>query len=88
MIDAETNIDLMEIKDLIELYDIPSILIIEDLYDERVEKLLTYSYLIKDIDKNELKRAIAIAIKTDRENKEKIKEAKHRIQRKNKEQVQ
>lgn len=85
LIDAEINIDLMEIKDLIELYDIPSILIIEDLYDERVEKLLTYSYLIKDIDKNELKRAIAIAIKTDRENKEKIKEAKHRIQRKNKE---
>lgn len=87
LLDAdEKGLDLLELSDQFELYNTPMIIIVGDEFNETIDKILMsspYGYLIKDIDKEELQRAMAVAIKKHTQNTENIKYAKARIHEKN-----
>lgn len=87
LLDAdEKGLDLLELSDQFELYNTPMITIVGDEFNETIDKILMsspYGYLIKDIDKEELQRAMAVAIKKHTQNTENIKYAKARIHEKN-----
>lgn len=82
----EKDLDLLELSDEFELYNTPMITIVGDEFNETIDKILMsspYGYLIKDIDKEELQRAMAVAIKKHRQNSENIEIAKAKIHEKN-----
>lgn len=82
----EKGLDLLELSDQFELYNIPMITIVGDEFNETIDKILMsspYGYLIKPLEKEELQRAMAVAIRKHSQNIENIKNAKARIQEKN-----
>ena len=87
LLDAdEKGLDLLELADEFELYNTPMITIVGEEFNEIIDKIIMstpYGYLIKDIDEEELQRAMAVAIKKHTQNTENIKIAKCRIKEKN-----
>ena len=80
------NIDLSEVTGDLELFNVPIILIIGTKLDETIDQLLMsnpYGYLIKDINKAELQRSMAVALKKHDQNIQNINYAKDRIKEKN-----
>lgn len=80
------NIDLSEVTGDLELFNVPTILIIGTKLDETIDQLLMsnpYGYLIKDINKAELQRSMAVALKKHDQNIQNINYAKDRIKEKN-----
>ena len=89
LLDSEIeNIDLVKLTRDLEKYNIPNIVIVGERFDETIDEILMitpYGYLIKDIDKEELQRAMAVAIRKHELNTQKVVEAKNRITEKNNE---
>ncbi|MBQ9024998.1 MAG: glycosyltransferase, partial [Methanobrevibacter sp.] len=89
LLDSEIeNIDLVKLTTDLEKYNIPNIVIVGMRFDEIIDEILMitpYGYLIKDIDKEELQRAMAVAIRKHELNMQKVIEAKSRISEKNNE---
>ena len=83
LLDAdEKNIDLVKFSKYIESYNIPHIVIVGMLFDEILDKVLEsspYNFLIKDIDKEELQRSIAVALKKHAQNTQNIIDAKNKV---------
>ena len=70
----------------LEIYNIPIIIIIGDLFNETIDTLLMsnpYGYLIKPLDEDELQRAMAVALRKHEQNIQNVKEAKSKIKEKN-----
>lgn len=86
LLDAdEKNIDLVKFSKYIESYNIPHIVIVGMLFDEILDKVLEsspYNFLIKDIDKEELQRSIAVALKKHAQNTQNIIDAKNKVNEK------
>jgi len=79
------SIDLLELTDDLELYNIPIIVIIGDLFNETIDKLLMsnpYGYLIKPLDEDELQRSMAVALRKHERNIQTIQEAQSKLQEK------
>ena len=89
LLDSEIeNIDLIKLTKDLEKFNIPNIVIVGMRFDEIIDEVLMitpYGYLIKDIDKEELQRAMAVAIRKHELNTQKIMEARSRISEKNNE---
>lgn len=87
LLDSEIeNIDLIKLAKDLEKYDIPDIVIVGERFDDIVDEVLMitpYGYLFKEIDKEELQRAMAVAIRKHELNNQKIVEAKTKIDEKN-----
>lgn len=87
LLDSEIeNIDLIELTNDLEIYNIPIIIIIGDLFNETIDTLLMsnpYGYLIKPLDEDELQRAMAVALRKHEQNIQNVKEAKSKIKEKN-----
>lgn len=87
LLDTEIeNVDLIKLTQDLEKLNIPNVVIIGDRFDEVIDEVMEicpYGYLIKDIDKEELQRAMAVAIRKHELNTQKIIEAKDRINEKN-----
>ena len=85
-LDSEIEgIDLIELTDDLELYNIPVIIIIGDLFNETIDKLLMsnpFGYLIKPLDEDELQRAMAVALRKHEQNLKSVKEAQSKLQEK------
>lgn len=85
-LDADIQgIDLLELTGDLELFNVPIILVIGELFDETVDKLLMsnpYGYLIRPLDKDELQRGMAVALKKHETNIITIKTAQAKIQEK------
>ncbi|WP_296788022.1 glycosyltransferase [uncultured Methanobrevibacter sp.] len=85
-LDSEIEgIDLIELTDDLELYNIPVIIIIGDLFNETIDKLLMsnpFGYLIKPLDEDELQRAMAVALRKHEQNMKSVKEAQSKLQEK------
>ncbi len=80
------NINLSEVSGDLELFNVPIILIVGTKLDETIDKLLMsnpYGYLIKDIDKAELQRAMAVALKKHDQNIQNINYAEDKVKEKN-----
>ena len=80
------NINLSEVSGDLELFNVPLILIVGTKLDETIDKLLIsnpYGYLIKDIDKSELQRAMAVALKKHDQNIQNINYAEDKVKEKN-----
>ena len=80
------NINLSEVSGDLELFNVPLILIVGTKLDETIDELLMsnpYGYLIKDIDKSELQRAMAVALKKHDQNIQNINYAKDKVKEKN-----
>ena len=80
------NINLSEVSGDLELFNVPLILIVGTKLDETIDKLLMsnpYGYLIKDIDKSELQRAMAVALKKHDQNIQNINYAEDKVNEKN-----
>ena len=80
------NINLSEVSGDLELFNVPLILIVGTKLDETIDKLLMsnpYGYLIKDIDKSELQRAMAVALKKHDQNIQNINYAEDKVKEKN-----
>ena len=79
------SIDLIELTDDLELYNIPIIVIIGDLFNETIDKLLMsnpYGYLIKPLEEDELQRSMAVALRKHERNIQTIQEAQSKLQEK------
>jgi len=79
------SIDLLELTDDLELYNIPIIVIIGDLFNETIDKLLMsnpYGYLIKPLEEDELQRSMAVALRKHERNIQTIQEAQSKLQEK------
>ncbi len=79
------SIDLIELTDDLELYNIPIIVIIGDLFNETIDKLLMsnpYGYLIKPLDEDELQRSMAVALRKHERNIQTIQEAQSKLHEK------
>ena len=87
LLDSEVeNIDLIELTNDLEIFNIPIIIIIGDLFNETIDTLLMsnpYGYLIKPLDEDELQRAMAVALRKHEQNIQNVKEAKSKIKEKN-----
>lgn len=82
------NIDLIELTDDLEIFNIPIIIIIGDLFNETIDTLLMsnpFGYLIKPIDEEELQRAMAVALRKHEQNVQNILEAQSKLQEKSNE---
>ena len=80
------NINLSEVSGDLELFNVPLILIVGTKLDETIDELLMsnpYGYLIKDIDKSELQRAMAVALKKHDQNIQNINYAEDKVREKN-----
>ncbi len=88
-LDSETeNIDLIELTTDLEVYNIPIIIIIGDLFNETIDTLLMsnpFGYLIKPLDEEELQRAMAVALRKHEQNIQNIMEAQSKLQEKSNE---
>lgn len=88
LLDSDENLNLITLTNDLELYNIPIIIIVGEKFDDIIDEVLMsnpYGYLVKDIDEQELQRAMAVAIKKHRQNQANVKIAEARIKEKNKE---
>ena len=79
------NINLAELTEDLELFNIPIIIIVGDLFNETVDKLLMsnpYGYLLAPIDEDELQRSMAVALRKHEQNLQNVKEAQSKIKEK------
>lgn len=84
------NIDLIELAGDLELFNVPVILIVGELFDETIDKLLSnnpYGFLLKPLEDGEVQRSMAVAIKKHEQNIINIKTAQSKIKEKNTELV-
>lgn len=84
------DIDLIELAGDLELFNVPVILIVGELFDETIDKLLTnnpYGFLLKPLEDGEVQRSMAVAIKKHEQNIINVKTAQAKIQEKNTELV-
>ncbi|WP_407375409.1 glycosyltransferase [Methanobrevibacter sp.] len=85
-LDADIEgIDLIQLTDDLELFNIPLIVIVGELFNETIDNLLMnnpYGYLLQPLDKEELQREMAVAIKKHEQNLLTVKEAESRINEK------
>lgn len=80
------NIDLIQLTDDLELFNIPLIVVVGELFNETIDNLLMnnpYGYVLQPLDKEELQRAMAVALKKHEQNLLTVKEAESRIREKN-----
>ena len=80
------NINLVELANDLELFNVPVILIVGDIFDETIDNLLMsnpYGYLLKPIEDGELQRSMAVAIKKHEQNIISVQAAQARITEKN-----
>ncbi len=86
LLDTEIqNMDLLSLSEDLELFNVPIIIIVGMLFDETIDKLLMsnpFGYLIKDIDKDELQRAMAVALRKHEQNLQNVKYAQDKIKEK------
>ena len=89
LLDSEIeNIDLIKLTKDLERFNIPNVVIVGDRFDEVIDEVLMitpYGYIFKDVDKEELQRAMAVAIRKHELNNAKIAEARNKIYEKNEE---
>lgn len=79
------NIDLAKLTGDLELFNIPIIIIVGNLFNETVDKLLMsnpYGFLLAPLEENELQRAMAVALRKHEQNIQNVKEAESRIKEK------
>ena len=84
------NINLEELAGDLELFNVPVLLIVGELFDETIDKLLMsnpFGYLLKPIEDGELQRSMAVAIKKHEQNIINVKTAEAKIKEKNTELV-
>lgn len=85
-VDADIEgMDLLELSGDLELFNVPVIIIVGELFDETVDKLLMsnpYGYLLQPIDKDEMQRSMAVALKKHETNLINIKTAQSKIKEK------
>ena len=82
----EENLDLLELSADLELFNVPVIIIVGALFDETIDKLLMsnpFGYLLKPLEKDELQRAMAVALKKHEQNTLNVKLAQDKIREKN-----
>lgn len=82
----EEGLDLLNIAADLEIYNVPVIVIVGELFDETIDKLLTsnpFGYLLKPLEKDELQRAMAVSLKKHEQNLLSVQSAQNRIQEKN-----
>ncbi|WP_407424742.1 glycosyltransferase [Methanobrevibacter sp.] len=80
------GLDLLSLTGDLELFNVPIIIIVGALFDETIDKLLMsnpFGYLLKPIDKDELQRAMAVALKKHEQNTINVKLAQDKIREKN-----
>ena len=89
LLDSEIeDIDLIKLTKDLERFNIPNVVIVGERFDEVIDEVLMitpYGYIFKEIDKDELQRAMAVAIRKHEINNAKIAEAKNKIFEKNEE---
>ena len=89
LLDSEIeDIDLIKLTKDLERFNIPNVVIVGNRFDEVIDEVLMitpYGYIFKDIDKDELQRAMAVAIRKHEINNAKIAEARNKIFEKNEE---
>ena len=87
LLDSEIeDIDLIKLTKDLERFNIPNVVIVGERFDEVIDEVLMitpYGYIFKEIDKDELQRAMAVAIRKHEINNAKIAEAKNKIFEKN-----
>lgn len=79
------DIDLLELTGDLELFNVPIIIIVGELFDEVIDQLLMsnpYGYLIQPVDKDELQRAMAVSLKKHEQNLINIKTAQSKVKEK------
>nr|WP_294999472.1 glycosyltransferase [uncultured Methanobrevibacter sp.] len=84
------NVNLENLAEDLELFNVPVLLIVGELFDETIDKLLMsnpFGYLLKPIEDGELQRSMAVAIKKHEQNIINVKTAQAKIQEKNTELV-
>ena len=84
------NINLEDLAGDLELFNVPVLLIVGELFDETIDKLLMsnpFGYLLKPIEDGELQRSMAVAIKKHEQNIINVKTAEAKIKEKNTELV-
>ena len=84
------NINLEDLAGDLELFNVPVLLIVGELFDETIDKLLMsnpFGYLLKPIEDGELQRSMAVAIKKHEQNIINVKTAEAKINEKNTELV-
>ena len=84
------GIDLIETAGDLELFNVPVLIIVGDVFDQTVDQLLTsnpFGYLFKPIEDGELQRSMAVAIKKHEQNIINVKMAESKIKEKNTELV-
>lgn len=84
------GLNLIETAGDLELFNVPVIIIVGDVFDETVDQLLTsnpFGYLFKPIEDGELQRSMAVAIKKHEQNIINVKMAESKIKEKNTELV-
>ena len=82
----EEGLDLLNLTGDLELFNVPIIIIVGALFDETIDKVLMsnpFGYLLKPIDKDELQRAMAVALKKHEQNVINVKLAQDKIKEKN-----
>ena len=81
----EKGLDLLSLTGDLELFNVPIIIIVGALFDETIDKLLMsnpFGYLLKPLDKDELQRAMAVALKKHEQNVINVKLAQDKIREK------
>ena len=81
----EKGLDLLDLTGDLELFNVPIIIIVGALFDETIDKLLMsnpFGYLLKPLDKDELQRAMAVALKKHEQNVINVKLAQDKIREK------
>ena len=82
----EEGLDLIQIANDLEIFNVPVIIIVGALFDNTIDKLLLsnpYNYLLKPIDREELQRAMAVSLKKHEQNILSVKSAQNKIEEKN-----
>ena len=84
------NIDLTTLTGDLELFNVPILLIVGELFDETIDALLTnnpYGFIFKPLEDGEVQRAMAVAIKKHEQNLINVKTAQAKIREKHTELV-
>lgn len=88
-LDSEIEgIDLIELTNDLEIFNVPIIIIIGDLFNDTIDTILMsnpFGYLIKPLDEDELQRAMAVALRKHEQNIQNILEAQSKLQEKSNE---
>ncbi|MBE6505884.1 MAG: glycosyltransferase [Methanobrevibacter millerae] len=89
LLDSEIeDIDLIKLTKDLERFNIPNVVIVGNRFDEVIDEVLMitpYGYIFKEIEKDELQRTMAVAIRKHELNNAQIAEAKNKIDEKNEE---